>query len=518
LFVLGAPVFNNRIEDDLERRVPEELADVGFAGITATFSGQVGTLMCTEPLADPEGAIDAAYSAWGVHFVELDRSCRVSTATDDLADEDNGDSSEGGVTTPGTATEATVGSGVTAAGQAEVDFPTVFDALGADPQFSSLALLVSESEISNELGDATSPAVTVFAPSNDAFEEVATDMLAALRSEPRVRDRVLRSHMVGGNLAIDDLVTGSLTALDGTQLEVINEGGLITVGGATVTGGPFTATNGAVYSIDRVLVPDGVVATPPSVAPVNTDATLDATFDATFEGGIIALSGVVAGEAERQQLVNTSAFGVGATNVIDTLAIDATTGLSAEQVAVLNELIVAMRINLVSGSIGFDGVGFYVNGTYVSDANRDAVVAAAGSSAAMAALEPRPEGTETDAADLEADLNQFVAANPIRFEPGSAVLESSSAEILARIAATMLELGGLSATVEGHTDSDGSVSTNLTLSQQRAAVVADSLIGAGVPADTLSSIGYGSEQPVVIDGTEDKVASRRVEFRIAVSS
>ena len=44
LLVIGAPFFNNRIEDDLERRVPTELAAAGFGGITATFSGQDGKL------------------------------------------------------------------------------------------------------------------------------------------------------------------------------------------------------------------------------------------------------------------------------------------------------------------------------------------------------------------------------------------------------------------------------------------------------------------------------------------
>ena len=31
LLVIGAPIFNNRIEDDLERRVPSELAEAGFS-------------------------------------------------------------------------------------------------------------------------------------------------------------------------------------------------------------------------------------------------------------------------------------------------------------------------------------------------------------------------------------------------------------------------------------------------------------------------------------------------------
>ena len=509
-YVVGSPVFNNRIEDDLERRVPEELAATGNDGITAKFSGQDGMLTCSAPLSDPEGAIDDAYAVWGVHAIELDRACRISGAVTET------DSGSAATTSAGSANETTddtsagtsVDSTGTTVGDELVDSPTVFDALVADPQFSSFALLVSESEISDELRAESAPAVTVFAPTNEAFEEVATDILATLRSEPEVRDRVLRGHMVSGDLAVDDLVTGSLTALDGTQLEVINEGGLVTIGGATVTGGPFTSNNGAVYSVDRVLVQDDVVSDPPTAAP--------ATVDASFDDGTIALSGVVASEAERQQLVNTSAFGVGTSNVIDTLIVDAVSGVSAARVAEVIDLIVALRVNLVSGSVGFDGSGLYANGTYGTDANRDAMAAAAQATGAVAVLEPLPAATPEDAAALELDLNAFVAENPILFEQSSGVLDPSAEPILARIASRLIEAGNVTITVEGHTDSDGTASTNLTLSQQRAAVVADSLGGRGVPSGSITSVGFGSERPIIVDGVEDKAASRRVEFRIAV--
>ncbi len=512
LYVVGSPVFNNRIEDDLERRVPEELAAAGNDGITAKFSGQDGTLTCAAPLSDPEGAIDDAYEVWGVRSIGLDRSCRVSGAVTEP------DSDAIATTTAVSANQPTddasadtsVDSTGTTLGDDVVDYSTVFDALEADPQFSSFALLVSESEIADELRAESAPAVTVFAPTNEAFEEVATDILATLRSEPEVRDRVLRGHMVSGNLAVDDLVTGSLRALDGTQLEVINEGGLITIGGATVTGGPFTSNNGAVYSVEQVLVQDDAVPDPPTAAP--------ATVDVTFDDGTITLSGVVASEADRQRLVNTSAFGVGASNVVDTLTVDAVSGLSAARVAQVTDLIVALRVNLVSGSVGFDGTEWYVNGTYVTDANRDAMAAAAQVTGAVAVLEPQPAPTPEDAAALETDLNELVVESPILFEPSSAVLAPSAEPVLARIASRLLAAGNVTITVEGHTDSDGRASTNRTLSQQRATVVAESLVGRGIAAGSITSTGFGSEQPVLVDGVEDKAASRRVEFRIAVPS
>src|SRR5215212_2531939 len=78
LYSIGAPIFNNRIEDDLERRVPEELADAGFDGVIAEFSGQDGTLHCRAALSDPEAAGELAYDVWGVRAITVDRSCRVN--------------------------------------------------------------------------------------------------------------------------------------------------------------------------------------------------------------------------------------------------------------------------------------------------------------------------------------------------------------------------------------------------------------------------------------------------------
>src|SRR5262245_55347576 len=80
LYSFGAPLYVNRIEDDLERRVPGQLAEAGITGVTVTFGGQDGTLVCVSPLDDPERATQEAYDVWGVHAITLDRSCRVNRA------------------------------------------------------------------------------------------------------------------------------------------------------------------------------------------------------------------------------------------------------------------------------------------------------------------------------------------------------------------------------------------------------------------------------------------------------
>src|SRR5690242_9559085 len=78
LYSLGAPIFARRIERDLEQRVPAELADAGYPGVTARFSGQDGTLTCRAALDDPERAARVAYDVRGVRAIRLERSCRIN--------------------------------------------------------------------------------------------------------------------------------------------------------------------------------------------------------------------------------------------------------------------------------------------------------------------------------------------------------------------------------------------------------------------------------------------------------
>jgi outer membrane protein OmpA-like peptidoglycan-associated protein len=69
--------------------------------------------------------------------------------------------------------------------------------------------------------------------------------------------------------------------------------------------------------------------------------------------------------------------------------------------------------------------------------------------------------------------------------------------------------------VEGHTDSVGSDKTNKRLSQGRAESVVKYLVGKGVDASRLFGEGFGEEQPIGPNDTEEgRAANRRVEFVI----
>jgi hypothetical protein len=112
LYSVGAPVFINRIEADLERRVPDELADAGHQGVLADFSGQDGTLYCRAALSDPEAAGEIAYDVWGVRTITVDRSCRVNRSTPaQPAAGESGSGSASATDAPPLATTASVEAG-----------------------------------------------------------------------------------------------------------------------------------------------------------------------------------------------------------------------------------------------------------------------------------------------------------------------------------------------------------------------------------------------------------------------
>jgi len=511
LLVIGAPFFVNRIEDDLEGRVPSELADAGFTGVAATFSGQDGTLRCAAPLDDPEQAIAAAYAVWGVRAIELDRSCRVNKAPtvettttlagDDTDTDTGGTLEDGGVITDpddGETPETTI----------PPDFDTVADIIAATPQLSLLAVLIDEAGLGEMLGDPAGDPVTLFAPTDDAFDDLDADALAAIRADPDLLGQVLSHHAVPGITLMDDLVEGPVTALDGGTLEIEITGSAVTVSGAAIITADITATNGAVHVIDQVLVPDDIDLSGPARF---------AESSAVFEDGQVTLTGVVASEVERAVLVAAVASAPEPPTVDDQLTVDPVTGLDAATTESLATLVAVMPLHLLNGASGFDGAALYVTGTLVDDEGRDAMLAAAEAVSAMTELEPPPEATETDAADLEAELNAFVADNPILFEPSSSLLTEPSLGVLDQLALEAQQVTGVAITVEGHTDSDGDPRENLVLSQYRALVVRQGLIDRGVPEDSITAMGFGSEQPVLVDGAEDKLASRRVEFRVVTT-
>jgi OOP family OmpA-OmpF porin len=92
-------------------------------------------------------------------------------------------------------------------------------------------------------------------------------------------------------------------------------------------------------------------------------------------------------------------------------------------------------------------------------------------------------------------------------EPGAAVVLDLIAQTIER------ECGGKTILIEGHTDLVGGPEFNQRLSERRAENVKRYLVGRGVPAAQLRTIGYGETRPLSTDPSpEAQALNRRVTF------
>lgn len=104
----------------------------------------------------------------------------------------------------------------------------------------------------------------------------------------------------------------------------------------------------------------------------------------------------------------------------------------------------------------------------------------------------------------------------VQFATGAAETNASARESLARFSGIVASYPGLLFSVEGHTDSVGSVATNNELSLRRAIVVRDYLIGQGVAASSIDVAGLGLSMPIGDNSTADgRARNRRVEIVIS---
>lgn len=108
-----------------------------------------------------------------------------------------------------------------------------------------------------------------------------------------------------------------------------------------------------------------------------------------------------------------------------------------------------------------------------------------------------------------------VVLNNIFFEFGKTVLHPSSYPELERVVVMMNTYKSLVIEISGHTDNIGSEASNIRISEGRAKAVVDYLINQGIPTSRLTYKGYGFNEPIAPNTTEEgRQLNRRVEFKI----
>lgn len=132
-------------------------------------------------------------------------------------------------------------------------------------------------------------------------------------------------------------------------------------------------------------------------------------------------------------------------------------------------------------------------------------------SAAMASL--------AEIAKIKEDQRGMVItlSGGVLFRTNDSTLLPIAAQQLGKVAQALLEQDASKLIqVVGHTDSRGSAARNMQLSQARADAVRAFLVSGGVPAERVSAMGRGKNEPIAENNTaEGRANNRRVEIIVA---
>lgn len=110
---------------------------------------------------------------------------------------------------------------------------------------------------------------------------------------------------------------------------------------------------------------------------------------------------------------------------------------------------------------------------------------------------------------------QAVVLKNIFFEFDKYDLKKESMAELSKLTEFMRKNPGVSIEISGHTDNKGSESYNKTLSKNRAKSVYDHLIKKGIDKERLTYKGYGQDEPIADNSTDEgRAKNRRTEFKI----
>lgn len=174
-------------------------------------------------------------------------------------------------------------------------------------------------------------------------------------------------------------------------------------------------------------------------------------------------------------------------------------------------------IGAAAGAVIGQAVGKDTKGTIIGTAAGTAVGAAIGNvfDRQEKKLKDELSGTGVKVERTGEGEIMLVAPENITFDTNSSIIKPKFETSLNSVAKVLNEYPQSNIIISGHTDSTGNDAINNPLSQNRAAAVEAYLVGKGVSTSRITSVGYGSRQPVASNSTEaGKAQNRRVEIKI----
>ena len=374
--------------------------------------------------------------------------------------------------------------------------------------------------------------LTGSAPSLAAREAIVAAAKAAFPSATIVNSIGIASGAPAGDeIAAMTVALGAISGLDGGQATLTDAA--LSISGAAKKIGDKEALTTRLASIPAgYTLADNV--TPPTVTPY--------VFSAERAGSGVTLSGLAPDFATRDKLI-AAAKALNAGDVIDKTQIAAgvPTGLDfgAASAFAIGEL-----ANVKTGIAALTDTQFSISG----DAEDAAAVAAisadlkaapgglSGGNVAVTTPPPpapvappamttdnladkiaaEPAGEPLDASACNANFKDILSVSRIEFDTGKATISPTSGDLLHNIAALAKQCQTGKMQISGYTDSTGDAEANKVLSERRAQSVVAFLTRAGVPAERMSAVGHGADDPIAPNDTEaGKAQNRRIEIDVS---
>ncbi|XP_061733469.1 periostin, osteoblast specific factor b isoform X2 [Nerophis ophidion] len=133
---------------------------------------------------------------------------------------------------------------------------TIQDVIEIDDDLTTLSSVAQKSGLLDKLGQPGH--FTLFAPTNEAFAKMGSDVLKRLQSDQQVLQALLNFHLLDSVQCSEAIMAGtSYETLEGNNIEIGCDGESLTVNGIKmVRKKDIVTTNGVIHLIDQVLVPD----------------------------------------------------------------------------------------------------------------------------------------------------------------------------------------------------------------------------------------------------------------------
>lgn len=124
-------------------------------------------------------------------------------------------------------------------------------------------------------------------------------------------------------------------------------------------------------------------------------------------------------------------------------------------------------------------------------------------------------GVEGANIQRQADMLSVTFRSDVLFDVDSAAMKPGAFDEISRTARVLNQYPQTNILIAGHTDSTGSEIYNQQLSERRAQVVKNALVGEGVNPARMNTIGYGEAKPIADNRNEaGRQMNRRVEITI----